>query len=49
MTDGISEYHSTCSEGTDNSWTLTYARIYPQLADENRFLQVLLMKHHNSW
>lgn len=35
MTDGISDDHSACSEGTDNSWTLTYARIYPKLADEN--------------
>lgn len=41
--DGISDDHSACSEGTD-SLTLTYARIYPQLADENRFLHVPLIK-----
>lgn len=34
MTDGISD-HSACSEGTDNSWPLTYARIYLQLADKH--------------
>lgn len=42
MSDGI----SACSEGTNNSWTLTYARIYPQLADENKFLHVPLLKTH---
>lgn len=49
MTDGISDDHSACSEGTDNGWTPTCARIYPQLAEENTFLHVPLIKHHNSW
>lgn len=45
-----SDDHSACSEGTDNSWTLTYVRIHPQLANENISTHASNRNsHHNSW
>lgn len=42
ITDGISGDHLSWSEGTDNSWTWTDARIFPQLVVENRFTHMPL-------
>lgn len=49
-TDGISgEDQSACSEGTDDSWTLTNARINPVETKISTCASNVNSHHQNSW